>query len=35
MLPMKRFDSVLELDPTYNYAHLNRGSHYITAVVTS
>lgn len=29
------FDSVLELDPTYNYAHLNRGSHYITAVVTS
>ncbi len=19
------FDSVLELDPTYNYAHLNRG----------
>ncbi len=30
------FDSVLELDPTYNYAHLNRGIAWlISAVVTS
>ncbi len=25
MLPMKRLILYLELDPTYNYAHLNRG----------